>query len=268
MKSLFSLRNIWSILVSVAAALATAISTLLGATTIRQMNCYVPTDTLGNMQLAELTYTGESGDTLTGTATGDCIPDDVPEAGGFYTGCGRLGANLVGGQATMGLADGMATACECRGFLVIHGHAAERLADIMGRGQRVGIAVRTFRVDIDQAHLHRGQRFFQFALLVVALIGFGKIDQMFFPDSSMQKFMIDYWAPMGTPIENTESANARRRRGKMSEMIECDGGLPPASPTPTPTRNNASWAKFWAAPISAVIRLQKASDSDTTRLRP
>jgi multidrug efflux pump subunit AcrB len=39
------------------------------------------------------------------------------------------------------------------------------------------------------------------ALLVVALMGFGKIDQMFFPDSSMTKFMIDYWAPEGTRIE-------------------------------------------------------------------
>jgi len=39
------------------------------------------------------------------------------------------------------------------------------------------------------------------ALLVVALIGFGKLDQRFFPDSSMTKFMIDYWAPEGTRIE-------------------------------------------------------------------
>ncbi len=39
------------------------------------------------------------------------------------------------------------------------------------------------------------------ALLVVALMGFGKIDQMFFPDSSMTKFMIDYWAPEGTRIQ-------------------------------------------------------------------
>ena len=39
------------------------------------------------------------------------------------------------------------------------------------------------------------------ALLVVSLIGFGKIDQMFFPDSSMTKFMIDYWAPEGTRIQ-------------------------------------------------------------------
>jgi multidrug efflux pump subunit AcrB len=39
------------------------------------------------------------------------------------------------------------------------------------------------------------------ALLVISLIGFGKIDQMFFPDSSMTKFMIDYWAPEGTRIQ-------------------------------------------------------------------
>ncbi|MBE9486562.1 MAG: efflux RND transporter permease subunit, partial [Chloroflexi bacterium] len=39
------------------------------------------------------------------------------------------------------------------------------------------------------------------ALLIVALIGFGKVDQMFFPDSSMTKFMIDYWAPEGTRIQ-------------------------------------------------------------------
>ncbi len=38
-------------------------------------------------------------------------------------------------------------------------------------------------------------------LLFVALIGFGKLDQMFFPDSSMTKFMIDYWAPEGTRIQ-------------------------------------------------------------------
>jgi len=39
------------------------------------------------------------------------------------------------------------------------------------------------------------------ALLIISLMGFGKIDQMFFPDSSMTKFMIDYWAPEGTRIQ-------------------------------------------------------------------
>jgi hypothetical protein len=60
-------------------------STLLGATTIRQVNCYVPTTTLENTRFVTITYTGESGDTLTGTGSGDCIPDDVSEPGGFYS---------------------------------------------------------------------------------------------------------------------------------------------------------------------------------------
>jgi multidrug efflux pump subunit AcrB len=38
-------------------------------------------------------------------------------------------------------------------------------------------------------------------LLVAALIGFGNVTQLFFPDSSMNKFMIDFFAPEGTRIE-------------------------------------------------------------------
>ena len=35
---------------------------------------------------------------------------------------------------------------------------------------RIGISVRTFRVDVDQAHLHGGKRIFQFAIPRVAVI--------------------------------------------------------------------------------------------------
>lgn len=37
--------------------------------------------------------------------------------------------------------------------------------------------------------------------LAVSIVGFGNVKQLFFPDSSMTKFMIDYWAPQGTRIE-------------------------------------------------------------------
>ncbi|MBW1772313.1 MAG: efflux RND transporter permease subunit [Deltaproteobacteria bacterium] len=43
------------------------------------------------------------------------------------------------------------------------------------------------------------------ALLVVALVGFGNIEQMFFPFSSMPKFMVNYWAPEGTRIQTVEA---------------------------------------------------------------
>jgi multidrug efflux pump subunit AcrB len=43
------------------------------------------------------------------------------------------------------------------------------------------------------------------ALLVVSVIGFGWVKQLFFPDSSMNKFMIDYWAVQGTRIQQVGS---------------------------------------------------------------
>ena len=38
-------------------------------------------------------------------------------------------------------------------------------------------------------------------LLVAAVIGFANVPQQFFPDSTRAQFMIDYWAPQGTPIQ-------------------------------------------------------------------
>ena len=39
-------------------------------------------------------------------------------------------------------------------------------------------------------------------LLAFAIYGFGGVSQQFFPDSSMTKFMVDYWAPEGTRIQD------------------------------------------------------------------
>jgi multidrug efflux pump subunit AcrB len=42
-------------------------------------------------------------------------------------------------------------------------------------------------------------------LLVAAVAGFGQVRQLFFPDSSMAKFMVDYWAPEGTRIQTVST---------------------------------------------------------------
>lgn len=42
-------------------------------------------------------------------------------------------------------------------------------------------------------------------LLVAAVAGFGQVRQLFFPDSSMSKFMVDYWAPEGTRIQRVST---------------------------------------------------------------
>jgi multidrug efflux pump subunit AcrB len=42
-------------------------------------------------------------------------------------------------------------------------------------------------------------------LLALSIFGFGSVKQQFFPDSSMTKFMVDYWAPEGTRIQEVAS---------------------------------------------------------------
>ena len=51
------------------------------------------------------------------------------------------------------------------------------------------------------------------ALLVFSAMNFGNVKQLFFPDSSMTKFMINYWAPEGARIEDTsEQLRALERK--------------------------------------------------------
>jgi len=42
-------------------------------------------------------------------------------------------------------------------------------------------------------------------LLVAAVIGFARVPQQFFPDSTRAQFMIDFWAPQGTPIQSVSA---------------------------------------------------------------
>ena len=72
----------------------------------------------------------------------------------------------------MGLAEGVAAGDQRHGLFIIHRHAGEGLADVLGRGERIRIAVRAFRVDVDEAHLHRGERILEIPIArVVALVG-------------------------------------------------------------------------------------------------
>lgn len=53
-------------------------------------------------------------------------------------------------------------------------------------------------------------------LLVVAVLGFRFVPQLYFPDSSRLQVMIDYWAPEGTRIQET-SANLERIEGYLQK---------------------------------------------------
>ena len=80
------------------------------------------------------------------------------------------GPRQSAGLAPMGLAEGMAARDQRDDFFVVHRHATERLPDIRRRGDRIMIAAGSFRIYIDQAHLHRRQRLFELSIAAVALV--------------------------------------------------------------------------------------------------
>lgn len=53
-------------------------------------------------------------------------------------------------------------------------------------------------------------------LLFIGLFGATKVPQQFFPDSTRSQFMIDYWAPEGTPIQDV-SLNLKAIEDKLSD---------------------------------------------------
>ena len=87
------------------------------------------------------------------------------EAGALGFGTAVFGR--VGG--TVGFAEGVAAGNQRHGLLVIHGHAAERLANVPGRGERIGFTVGPLRIHVDQAHLNGAVRFLELPVVVVTL---------------------------------------------------------------------------------------------------
>ena len=73
----------------------------------------------------------------------------------------RFGANQGRVARTVGLAKSMSTGDEGDGFLIIHRHAGKGLTNIMSGSCWDRFSVRSFRVDIDQTHLHGSQGIFK-----------------------------------------------------------------------------------------------------------
>src|SRR5262249_5000843 len=82
----------------------------------------------------------------------------------------RLGPDERWIARAVRLAEGVPTGNERDGLLVVHRHAKERLADVLGCGDRSGLAIRSFRVDVDEAHLHRAERLGKLAFAAITLI--------------------------------------------------------------------------------------------------
>ena len=79
-------------------------------------------------------------------------------------------APYLGGVArAVALAEGVAARDQGDGLLVVHAHPGEGLADVAAGPHRVGLALRPFRIDVDQAHLHRREGVLEHLLLAVAV---------------------------------------------------------------------------------------------------
>jgi hypothetical protein len=76
------------------------------------VNCYVPAETFNNTSDGTVTYTFESGDSIEGTVTGNCLPDWTDEEGGVFT-C--IGVTEVTGGT--GIYEGVTGAIHAVGFV-------------------------------------------------------------------------------------------------------------------------------------------------------
>jgi len=82
----------------------------------------------------------------------------------------RFAADQCRIAGAVGLAEGMSAGDEGDRFLVVHGHACEGLAHVAARRDRVGVAVRSFGIHIDQTHLHGGEGVFQLAIAGITAV--------------------------------------------------------------------------------------------------
>ena len=88
----------------------------------------------------------------------------------FERGALRLGTHVGRRAGAVGLAEGVTSGDERHRLLVVHRHAGEGLADVLGRRDRIRVAVGALRVDVDQAHLDRRERVLEIPGSGVALV--------------------------------------------------------------------------------------------------
>ena len=88
----------------------------------------------------------------------------------LHRGTFRRNTDQCGIPGPVGLAERMPARDQRDGLVVVHRHPGKGFTDVAGRGHRIGIAVRTFGVDVDQPHLHCRQRLFQHTVAGIAFV--------------------------------------------------------------------------------------------------
>ena len=99
-----------------------------------------------------------------------------------------FGTDEVAVARAVGLADRVAPDDERCRLLIVHRHATERLADVLGGSQRIRLAFGALRVHVDQTHGRRAEGIRKFPVSGIALVGaqpgllFAEEDFLGFPD--------------------------------------------------------------------------------------
>ena len=87
-------------------------------------------------------------------------------------------------------------------------------------------------------------------VFVAAVIGFGRLEQSFFPNSTRPQFMVDYWLPEGTAIERTErdvqeiETYLREIEGVTHVSAIIGQGAPRFLLTYVPEKQDSAYAQF------------------------
>ncbi len=135
---------------------------------------------------------------LAGAVIADPAEALLLDGGGF-----RLGPEQRRVARTVGLAEAMPAGDERHRLLVVHRHALEGLANVDGGGERIRLAVRAFRIHIDETHLHRGKGILEVTLARIALV----VE----PGVLLAPVGVFFWLPhIGAPAAEAECRKAHR----------------------------------------------------------
>ena len=88
----------------------------------------------------------------------------------LYAGSLRRGTDSAVRGGAMRLPERVSAGDERNRLLVVHRHALERLADVLGCSHGVRVAVRPLRIHVDQAHVVGAKGSLEFSVVAVALV--------------------------------------------------------------------------------------------------
>ena len=83
----------------------------------------------------------------------------------------RFGTDVLAGiGSAVGLAERMTAGNQRNRLHVIHRHPGECLSDVPRRSDWIGFSIWSFRIHVNQSHLHRGERIGEITIAAVALV--------------------------------------------------------------------------------------------------